>query len=294
MASILRSVGAGIQTPAVGAMFPQLVPKDSLTRFQGINQTIGSVSLLLSPAVGGAVLGSFGIEWTFLLDAVTALLAIGVMSRIRTGKIERRGEPSSVVSELAQGIRYTFSHPQLKRIVICYACSFFLITPAAVLTPLLVERSFGSDVWLLTANEMVWTVGALAGGLFVSLRKDFKDKVRTAALCLLGFGVTFALLGVARPFWIYLVVMGMAGFFMPVIATSQTVFIQEITEPSVLGRVFSIVQIISAGSMPAAILLFGPLADIVSVEAILIVTGILLALVGLWYQHGNKPSAKFS
>jgi DHA3 family macrolide efflux protein-like MFS transporter len=51
-----------------------------------------------------------------------------------------------------------------------------------------------------------------------------------------------------------------------------------------LGRVFSIVQIISASAMPIAILFFGPLADIVSVEAILIVSGALLVLLGVLYQ----------
>ena len=52
-----------------------------------------------------------------------------------------------------------------------------------------------------------------------------------------------------------------------------------------LGRVFSIVQLISASAMPVAILLFGPLADVVSVESILLVTGILLAVVGAVYGY---------
>ena len=29
-----------------------------------------------------------------------------------------------------------------------------------------------------------------------------------------------------------------AGFFMPILTTVQTVYVQEITEPDVLGRVF--------------------------------------------------------
>ena len=37
--------------------------------------------------------------------------------------------------------------------------------------------------------------------------------------------------------------------------------------------------------MPVAILLFGPLADIVSVESILLVTGALLAVVGAVYGY---------
>jgi len=84
--------------------------------------------------------------------------------------------------------------------------------------------------------------------------------------------------------------MGIAGLFMPIIATAQTVFIQEITQPTMLGRVFSIIQIISASSIPVAILIFGPLADVVSVEVILIISGGLLALVGILYQRSNKSN----
>ncbi len=288
-ASVVRSIGAGVQTPAVGAIYPQLVPQEHLTRVQGINQTLNSILLLLAPAVGGIVLGSMDIVWALMLDVVTAALAIAVLGLIQAGKPERTDAPAPVLTELRQGIGYTFRHPLLRRIIICYACAFFLITPAAILSPLLVERSFGGDVWRLTANEIVWTVGSLIGGVFVSMHGSFKDKVRTTAICLVGFGVAFGLLGMAAHFTVYLVIMGIAGVFMPVIATTQTVFIQEITEPAMLGRVFSIVQIISASAIPAAILLFGPLADAVSVEAIMIVTGALLALAGVLYQRGNKP-----
>ncbi|MGI6065369.1 MAG: MFS transporter [Bacillota bacterium] len=286
--SIIRSIGAGIQTPAVSALFPQIVPMEKLTRVQGISQTLNSVLMLLSPAVGGVVLGSMGISRAFMLDVITASIAIAVLSFIRCEKISRPTGNASVIAELREGIAYTLNHRLLRRVLICFGVSFFLVTPAAVLTPLLVERSFGGDVWRLTANEVVWTVGSLIGGAFVSLRGEFKDKIRTAAICLVAFGVTFALLGVARHFTIYLIIMGTAGFFMPIIATAQTVLIQESVEASMMGRVFSLVQIVTGTSMPVAILLFGPLADIVSIESILVVTGILLAVVGVLYQTTNK------
>lgn len=286
--SVVRSMGAGIQTPAVNAIYPQLVSQDKLTKIQGINQTLNSVLMLLAPAVGGIVLGSMDISWAFMLDVVTAALAILIVSFIKVEKIQRTDDIAPIFTELKQGIDYTFHHPLLRGIVICYAFSFFLITPAAVLSPLLVERSFGNEVWRLTANEIVWTVGSLVGGVFISLYGNFKDKIRTIAVCLVAFGITFAVLGIAGNFTLYLIIMGIAGFFMPIIATAQTVFIQETTQPTMLGRVFSIVQIISASAMPVAILIFGPLADIVSVELILIISGVLLTLVGILYQSSNK------
>lgn len=286
--SVVRSIGAGIQTPAVHAIFPQLVPREKLTRIQGINHTLGSVLLLLSPAVGGVLLGSVNIAWAFMLDVFTAILAIVVMLFIKVDTIERTEKKASVFAELRDGVVYAFNNPLLKRLIICYAFSFFLFTPAAVLTPLLVERSYGNDVWLLTANEIVWSAGAIVGGIFVSLYGDFKSKVRAIAISLGAFGITFALMGVAGKFIIYLIFMGVAGFFMPIIATSETVLIQVITEPSKMGRVFSIIQIVAASSMPLAILLFGPMADVISVEVILVFTGILLLLTGIIFYLSSR------
>lgn len=286
--SVVRSIGAGIQTPAVNAIYPQLVPKDNLTKVQGVNQTLNSLLMLLAPAVGGVLLAAMDIAWAFMVDVVTAAFAVLIMGFIKVEKVKRPDAHKPMLTELKQGIDYAFRHPLLRRIIICYAFSFFLITPASVLTPLQIERSFGSDVWRLTANEMVWTIGSLIGGVFVSLRGDFKDKVCTIAICLVAFGISFGLLGITRNFILYLIIMGTAGFFMPIIATAETVFIQEITQPTMLGRVFSIVQIISASSMPVAILIFGPLADVISVETILSSSGALLVLVGIIYQRSNK------
>lgn len=291
--SAVRSIGAGIQTPAVNAIFPQLVPKDNLTKVQGINQTLNSLLMLISPAVGGALLATMDIAWTFMVDVVTATFAVLIMGFIKVEKVKNMEGHKPMLTELKRGFEYTFHHPMLKRIVICYAFSFFLITPASVLTPLQIERSFGGEVWRLTANEMVWTIGSLIGGVFVSLYGDFKDKVSTIAICLVAFGISFALLGVTRSFILYLLIMGCSGFFMPIIATAETVLIQEITEPAMLGRVFSIVHIIAASAMPVAILFFGPLADVVSVEIILCISGIFLALVGIIYQRSSKIDSSY-
>ncbi len=286
--SVVRSIGSGIQTPAVNAIIPQLVSEEHLVRIQGVNQSINSVLLLLSPAVGGMMLGLFDLTWTLLLDVVTAIFAVVTFSFIKVGARKRLEEGTSMIQDIKKGLSYTFHKPLLRNLLICYGFSFFLITPAAILTPLLVERSFGSDVWKLTANEMVWTAGTLLGGLIITLKGSFSNKVRAIALSLVAFGLSFALLGVAPTFLIYLIILGLGGIFVPVMNSAEIVMIQEITDEDKMGRVFSIVQLLSGSAIPLGILLFGPLADRVPVEWLLIISGILLAIVGLIYGSTQK------
>lgn len=288
LVSVIRSLGTGVQGPSVSAILPQLVPNEHLTRIQGINQSISSVLFMLAPAVGGMVLGLMDISWTFLLDVVTASIALSIFVFIKVDPIKRAKRTTPVVHAMFEGVRYTFGNPILRTLIIYYSFAFFLLTPAAILTPLLVDRSFGPEVWRLTVNEISWTLGNLIGGILVSLRGHFKDKVKAIAISLVALGIGFALLGVAPVFWLYLLIMMAVGIFMPILTTAETVMIQKITPPNKMGRVFSIVQVLSGSTIPLGMLFYGPLADRVSIESLLIVSGVLMAIVGLLYQRTNR------
>ncbi|MDL2209470.1 MFS transporter [Desulfovibrio sp. OttesenSCG-928-O18] len=278
-----RSLGSGVQAPASAAIYPQIIPQSHLGRIQGINQTVNAGLMLISPAVGGFLLGMISLAWVMLIDVATALLAIIIMWRIRVPAPVNAEKGRSAISEMRHGLLYTVRHPQLKLLILSYGAFFFLVTPAAVLSPLMIARTFGEEVWRLTANELVWSGMAILGGLFITWRGEFSDKPKAAALCFSLWGIFFGLMGIAGNFPFFLVLMAAAGFLMPIFTTTVTVFIQKEADPRVLGRVFSILQIIASGGMPLAILVFGPLAEIVSVELLLEVTGILMVCVGGMY-----------
>lgn len=274
----LRSLGSGVQAPAVSAILPQIVPMDKLTKVNGLNNALFSALQLLSPAVGGLLLATVGFGAAMFVDVGSALIAVCIMLFLRVSLPERDNKEQSALRQLADGVRYTKTHPLLRRLLVLFAVYFFMITPAAFLTPVMIARSFGEEVWRLSANEMVWTAGSLLGGVIISVWGGFKNKLATFMLSCAGFGVTFALLGIARNFYLYLFIMFVSGIFMPIASTVETVLIQETVEEEMLGRVFSIVQITVTASMPLGMLLFGPLGDMVPIEWLLIASGCVLVV----------------
>ena len=283
----VRAIGASVQTPAVNAVYPQLVPEERLTKVQGINQTIGSVSALITPAIGGLLLGTVGVVGAFFVDVVTAAIAIAIMSSIRIGRPPWPPD-RSVWKEIGAGISYLKGHAQLRRLMICLLFMFLFVTPAFTLTPLLIERNFGNEVWRLTVHEIVWSSAMIASGVFVSIKSKFNDKPRTIALCIVGSGVLFALMGMSWDFISFLVFLGVAGLFWPVFSTMQTVFVQETVPPEMLGRVFSVIQLIMTGTVPIAILFYGPLADVLPMGIIYLISSALLAAVGVVYGFSER------
>ena len=75
----IRAFGAGIQTPAVGAILPQVVPKEKLTKVNGVNGSIQAIIMFVSPMVSAALLATTAIEIIFFIDVITAAIAIVTM-----------------------------------------------------------------------------------------------------------------------------------------------------------------------------------------------------------------------
>jgi DHA3 family macrolide efflux protein-like MFS transporter len=55
------------------------------------------------------------------------------------------------------------------------AVFFILVGPVAFLTPLQVTRSFGDDVWRLTAIEVTFSIGMMVGGVIMASWGGFKN-----------------------------------------------------------------------------------------------------------------------
>lgn len=67
---------------------------------------------------------------------------------------------------------------------------------------------------------------------------------------------------------------------MPFFNTPAIVILQERVESAYMGRVFSVISMINGAVIPLGMLLFGPLADVVSIELLLMITGSAIVVGG--------------
>ncbi|KYG89741.1 MFS transporter [[Bacillus] sp. KCTC 13219] len=274
----IRSFGAGVQTPAVGAILPQIVPEEKLTKVNGINGSIQAGIMFIAPMVSAALLSFATLEIIFFIDVVTAALAIfTLLFFLKIAAHEKAmGEQVGYIEDFKQGLRYIREHTFLKSFFLFFALLFFLIAPMAFLTPLQVARSFGDDVWRLTVIELTFSIGMMVGGSVIAIWGGFKNRVHTMIFAGVIMAVCTISLGLVPNFLLYSVLMLICGVAMPIFNTPSTVLLQEKVEGNYLGRIFGIFGMISSSMMPIGMLVFGPLADVIEIEWILIVTGILM------------------
>lgn len=285
---IVRSIGTGIQTPTINALIPQLVPQQYLMKINGINSSLNALTMFLSPVLSGLILSLTSIETTFFIDVVTAIIGISITATIIIPPHlpkQEKSVPQSILKEIENGFVYLRHNQLIRRQLLFIVVIMFLISPSAFLTPLLVSRSFGAEVWRLSVSEMTFSLGAIAGGVLIAWLGGCKNRVHTIIFSTIAYGGLMVAIGFAPNFVIYLIFNGLIGITMPCFNAPVNVLIQENSDTAMHGRLFSIMQVANACALPVGTLIFGPLADVVSVNILMISCG--LAVIGVALYHSK-------
>lgn len=288
--SAVRSFGTSIQTPAVSAFLPQIVPTEKLTRVNAANQTIMSVMMLLSPVVSGALLSVSPIGSIFFIDVITAIIAIAILLFFLHVPAHARAmekQKTTYFADLRGGLMYISQHRFLKAFFLFLAIDAFLTAPAIFLPTLQVPRAFGDEVWRLTVMEITFSVGMMLGGLVMTAWGGFKNRYHTIIVANMVLSLFLIALGVAPDYWIYISVIGVLDLFIPMYNTPITVILQEKIEDDFRGRVFSVMGMISGSVTPLSMVIFGPLSDMISIKSILIVSGIGLVILTFFMMRSK-------
>lgn len=283
--AVVRSLGQGTQMPAVAALLPQIVPQDNLTKVNGVLSSIQAGTTLVAPMASGALMTFAPLEILFLIDVVTAGVSIGMlMFFVKVPPMEKQDDGKKGIEyfrDLKEGFNYIKEHGYILRLVLLASAFMICVSPSALLTPLQVVRDFGNEVWRLTAIEITFSVGMMAGGILISAWGGFKNGVYTMALAIGLYGLGVIGLGLVDNFFVYIGIFAGIGIAMPLFNTPIVVLFQSKVDSAFMGRVFSVFGMASSVLMPLSMVVFGPVADAVAIDALLIWTGIAIALLSI-------------
>lgn len=282
--SVFRSLGQAVHQPSVGAAYPQMVPKDKLMRVQGVSSGIQSAMMVIAPIIGASLLTFTSLEVIFSIDFFTAafaILSLLFLVKIPEQETIQADDKIDYLQDMKMGVKYIKSHHFLIPFFTYVGLVMFFVAPAAFLSPLQVVRRFGEEVWRLSAIEIGFSVGMTVGGLIVGFWGGFKNRIVTMVFSLAFMGLATMLFGIVGSFWVYIAVLVFMGLNLPFYNTPAIVMIQEKVEPEYMGRVLSVLGMINGAAMPLGMLFFGPLADFVAIEWLMIISGLVMLLLGL-------------
>ena len=272
IASAINGLGNTFQWPAYSAAISTMVPKEKYARANGMMSLIESGPGILAPILAGLLLPFIHLNGILVIDVITFFVAIAALLVVFIPQpqqtVEGQAGKGSIFKEAVFGFRYIFERRGLLGLLIFFICLNLVIgLSGSLFAPFILSRT-GNDSTALGATQSAYAIGAVIGGLLISLWGGFKRRMTsifigealTGLFCLILFGLSRTL-----PAWIAVSVI-MAIFPVFTNGASQAIW-QAKVAPDVQGRVFSARRMIAWSMGPITPILAGALADYVTEPA---------------------------
>jgi Na+/melibiose symporter-like transporter len=272
-------------TSAEAALVPSVAPADQLVTVNSLNGQVRDVARLLGAALGGVIAGFGGIALLSIVDAVTFLLAAGLIAAIRIRPAPGPAQRPHVLREWAEGLRIATTGRTLRVFL-----AFTLITGIgeAIMGTLMapfVRDVLGGEARAYGLVMAAQAVGGIGGGLLVTV---FGHRFSPRAM--FGWGsATFGALDLvlflypllSRELWPAVVLMVLIG--VPVactVAGAMTVF-QNATDDRHRGRVYGAIVAVDGISLLLGTLAAGALAERVGILPVITTQGAVYLAAGI-------------
>ncbi len=239
--TFLSAIASSADGPAHAAVIPSLVPRHLMTNAITLNNLSWSVAGIIGPAIGGLIIGGFGVPVAFGLDAISFLAVIWVLTVVRAPLIgpeltaEERTARGSL-RRIKNGFIFMRSKPILFNLMLL---DFFAMLFGASITLLPV---FANDILkvgpaglgLLAAAPAVGSVlGAV--GLTVLHRPHYPGRVVMGAIVI--YGICVIVFGLSTFFWLSWLMLAGTGAADTVSMTMRQSIRQLLTPEEMRGRI---------------------------------------------------------
>jgi predicted MFS family arabinose efflux permease len=246
--------------PTSQAFLYELVGPADLPKAIGLHSITQSGARMLGPALGGAAYAAFGSTACFGINAASFLFVIGALLLMRPGQLwPRQVERRNAGSQVRQGLRYAWQTPELRApllanvLIGCLAFNFMLLIAA------MTRFVFHADARALGWAHALNAVGSVLGSLMLA-RVARPSSVHLATTCF-AMALTILVNALAPSLTFFLVWAPIFGFSIGAYQTTLQASVQRNTQPSMMGRVSSLLALGTVGTTPIGGLIMGFVID---------------------------------
>ena len=275
---LIRAIGGTFHMSAMLASTSLMVPQKYLSRVAGLNQMMNGVVMVVGPPLGALLIYLMSISNILVFDIVGAILAVVPLLFITIPQQRSKTSPAisnSIWKNVREGFRYIKKWSGAVEVLTISTLINFIMRPAFSLIAILVINQFkGTEVEFGLMGAAIGA-GFFLGGMVLSFWGGFSRKMQTSLTAIVGAGVALFVVSLAPPnaFILGLGAIFTASFMMPLCMGPIEALIQSTVDPSMQGRVFSI--------MNSASTLISPLS--------LAIAGVIFDSLGsqIWYRWGG-------
>lgn len=287
---ILEGVANSFNLPIRQSLISELVPRKMIVNAVALNGSSLTLTLVLGPALGGLIVGTLGVKYALLLNAVSFIAVLWALYAMKIPKQAAKHE-KPVTQSLKEGIVYMVNHRIIFTVVLF---SFVMIALGLSYTTLL--PVFAKDYFHLGASGYGYLfsiagIGALTGSLFSGVRS--REKVKVAMIfSFIGFGLFLVLFGAAALFLsdylvLFMMLLVLIGFSLSTFNVTNNTILQMQVDDAYRGRVLSTI-FLGFGLTSIGSFIIGWLAEYLSAAVAYIIIGSLILFLSAFLVYFTK------
>jgi len=271
--------------PARLALVPSLVPPRDLASAVAINSVVFNIARFVGPMLAGFAIVWSGVEAAFAANALSYVVFLVALARIRIAPSEAtppaRSE-SSLIADLREGIRYTANHPGIAALLILLIAIGVGGRPLNELLPGFAAEVFRSGAGGLSIMASAIGGGAILGGLWLGQRAHSEGLTTiTLAAALAGALAAVAAIATDR-MWAAVPALVVFGFCSSTAGIASQTLIQLATDRAMRGRVMGLYGLIFRGAPAIGALGAGIASAHFGLRWPVVLGAVLVAAVWLW------------
>ena len=299
----LLQLFAGVVQPLIQTarlvLVPMIVPKDRVGNAVAITSLVFNTARILGPALGGVIITSVGVGWSFVLNAVsyagviTALLSLHLPAH--SIAIRRGAAWAGMFNDMAAGWRYTLKHPLLGWFIPTVGIASTLTWPIGDLMAGIADEMFNRGAGGLATLTAAQGIGAIFGGLLLAQRPtaDGLSRLVIGAMVMSGICISVFSLMDAGTYFIGVVVLAVSAFFGVMVGVGSQSLTQTVVDDAMRGRSLSVWYTITRAGPAIGALVLGALANTFGFEGPLFAAGAITAAAAaltLFIRNPQGPS----
>jgi MFS family permease len=281
---LVIGIGNAIGAPALNAILPTLVPRESLAGAVSLQSVQNNLARVIGPPIGVGLYAATSASTVFLVNAATYLFAVAaILTAVRPRGPAARGT-AGPVTRLTEGMRIAASDPLVRRVFITLVTLSFFSVSFVGLMPVIAHENLGMDPGSFEFGLLFATfgLGAALGAASVGSWLATIAPARLVRPALLAWAVLLAGFAVVRVPWAAFVIVPLLGFAYLLLMTAMSTVVQLHVDDSVRGRVLGLWFMGWGGVAPLGVLFAGALTNETSITLVMLL-GAAVALALAYY-----------
>lgn len=271
-----------IDMPARQAYVIELVGRKDVANAVGLNSTIFNLARIVGPAIAGILMTGIGIEWCFLLNALSFIAVImGLLFITHEGYPVGTAQKESFIHEIRDGLLYIYRTPILLKTVLIIFFISVIGFNNNVLIPVFAKNILGLREKGFGILLSSFGVGSVIGALTMTMRANKKGGLKPKLLIFssLFLGTALFAMGFAPNIYIASLLIALCGIFGIWFFSLANSILQLNTDDRYRGRVMSVYAMVFAGTTPIGSFMAGFLAEHIGVDRTFILVGVIIVMV---------------